>query len=503
MKHGRPRALLIVPPIYDFALYDLHIAPFGLVRIGRQLSRAGYEVHLVDALAIDDTRSRKRLRSPRRYRDGTGKLFRRQVEWPLGPPPLERSFARYGIVEESLKERVEAAFGRHEPDIVLVTSGMTYWYPGVVEAVRIVRETYSDPPVCVGGIYATLLPQHCAEQTGADEVFAGDAVSVLPTFLSGIGLPPPSRGPVTNVVASGRGSAAVRLNDGCPYRCDYCASHRLAPRFTSGNAVAAFAEVEEAFEGMGVRNFAFYDDALLVNKGAVLHEFLERVISRWPQEPAPHFYLPNAVHMRHLDGETARLMYRARVEEIRLGYESDSLEFHESHDAGRIGTILGDGGPLPRPEPTRPKRARTDQPSSDDNVRRGSVATGSKAQGVDPPEIVDTLRGAGFGPTQIGVYTLAGLPRQSREEVHRTVLAAGELGVNVFVSEFSPVPGSALWDRCVEAGSFPISEEPLYQNNTLLPMAWEGFTHADLAQVKETAAEYRRQLRATTARLDA
>ena len=98
---------------------------------------------------------------------------------------------------------------------------------------------------------------------------------------------------------------------------------------------------------------------------------------------------------------------------------------------------------------------------------------------------------------------LAGLPRQSREEVERTIEAAGELEVNVFVSEFSPVPGSALWDTCVAAGSLPIAEEPLYQNNTILPMAWEGFTHADLAAVKERAAEYRRRLRASTAHLNA
>jgi radical SAM superfamily enzyme YgiQ (UPF0313 family) len=153
-------------------------------------------------------------------------------------------------------------------------------------------------------------------------------------------------------------------------------------------------------------------------------------------------------------------MNRAGVQEVRLGFESDSDAFHAAHDAG-AGPKAGGGG-----------------------AAGGDGAALSAA--------VDALRAGGFSRDRIGVYVLAGLPGQRRGEVEHSVHTAGEKGVNVYVSEFSPVPGSPIWERCVELCELPIAEEPLYQNNTLLPMAWEGFTRGDLAAVKECAAGYRR-----------
>ena len=500
----RPRALLIVPPVYDFALYDLHIAPLGLERLRRWLDSAGYETRRIDALSTDDEQSRQLLGRPKRQGDGTGKLFRRRVPWPGAHLPIGRSFARYGILEGSFRERVFAAFGGAPPDLVLVTSGMTYWYLGVVEAVETVRSVYPGAPVAVGGVYATLLPEHARRATGADVVARGDDLSALGRLLAARGLPVPAGEPSGYAAPSGRGSAAVRLNEGCPYRCDYCASYRIQDRFSEGCADDAFEEVRHLFEVEGVSNFAFYDDALLVSKRRVFHRFLERVAARWPgmaasggagagHEPAgagarsggaggtsrPRFHLPNAVHLRHLDAETARLMREAGVSEVRLGFESDSDTFHRRHDSRR-----GDGVAAPAAAAAVGGRGAG-----------GDATGGGKAHAGDLERVVSELRGAGYGGSEIGVYVLAGLPGQRREEAEQAVRTAGELGVSVYVSEFSPVPGSALWERCVAESLLPIAEEPLYQNNTLFPMAWEGFTREDLLAVKELAAAYRRRAR--------
>ncbi len=479
MRPQRPRALLVVPPVYDFAFYDLFTAPFGLVRIGRWLSAAGYDVRLVDALRTDDERSRELRGAPRRRPDGTGKAFRTRVEWPAGPLPVDRSFARYGIVAESFRTRIADAFEGAAPDVALVTSGMTYWYPGVVEAVQTVRAAHPLASIAVGGVYASLLPEHCAAATGADLVAAGSSTADLAAFLGRLGLPVPTGAPHGAVVDSGRGFAAVRLNEGCPYRCDYCASHMLCPRFEPGDPYAAAAEVSRLSEREGVRNFAFYDDALLVDRKRVFAAFFERFAAGGAADtgaagadPGPgaaqssvKFHLPNAVHMSHLDADIAGLMNRAGVQEVRLGFESDSDAFHAAHDAGSGPKVAGGE-------------------AADDNGTAGDGAALSNA--------VNALRAGGFSPDRIGVYVLAGLPGQRRGEVERSVRTAGEQGVNVYVSEFSPVPGTPIWERCVELCELPIGEEPLYQNNTLLPMAWEGFTRADLAAVKECAADYRR-----------
>ena len=469
MRKERPRALLVVPPVYDFAFYDLFTAPFGLVRIGRWLAGAGYDVRLVDALRIDDEHSRELRGAPRRRPDGTGKAFRTRIEWPAGPLPVDRSFARYGIVAESFRARIAEAFEGAPPDVALVTSGMTYWYPGVVEAVNTLRAAYPSVPVAVGGVYASLLPEHCKAVTGADLVAAGSSTGDLAAFLGRLGLPVPDGEPAGAVVDSGRGFAALRLNEGCPYRCDYCASHRLCPRFEPGDPHVAAAEVGRLAESEGVRNFAFYDDALLVERRRVFGEFLAHFAGPGMQAPqhAVKFHLPNAVHMRHLDADIAGLMNRAGVQEVRLGFESDSDAFHAAHDAG-AGPKAGGYGAA------------------------GAGSAASSGDGAALSAAVDALLAGGFSRDRIGVYVLAGLPGQRRGEVEHSVRTAGEKGVNVYVSEFSPVPGSPIWERCVELCELPIAEEPLYQNNTLLPMAWEGFTRADLAAVKECAAGYRR-----------
>ncbi|MFP4205211.1 MAG: B12-binding domain-containing radical SAM protein [Spirochaetaceae bacterium] len=472
----RPRALLLVPPVYDFALYDLHIAPFGLARVGRALEHAGWEVRLVDALSTDDPVSRAALGRPRRRSDGTGKLFRRRVPWPesgrLAAPPPQRSFGRYGILGESLAARVAGAFDGAGVDLALVSSGMTYWYPGVVEAVRTVRQTHPRTPVCVGGTYATLLPEHCARVTGADLVVPGPAERGegrrrLEALLGRRGLPVPdwSAG-VPAVVPTGRGSAAVRLNEGCPYRCDYCAAYRIAPELRYGDGVAAFSEVRRLLETAGVVDFAFYDDALLAGKRRVFETFLDAAVRyrRAGAPRAPRFHLPNAVHMRHLDAETAHLMFAAGMQEVRMGFESAEQGFHEAHDAAS-----GDG--------------------------EHSAHAGGKAKATDLSEAVELLTDAGFRPEQVGVYVLAGLPRQCREEVEHSVRTAGAQGIQVYVSEFSPVPGSVLFEKAAALSRYPIAEEPLYQNNTLLPLAWEGFTTGDLSAVKEYAAGLRRECR--------
>ncbi|MFP4617647.1 MAG: hypothetical protein ACLFMZ_02280 [Spirochaetaceae bacterium] len=39
-KGDAPEVLLVQPPVYDFALYDLHFKPFGLMRMGNGLKTA-------------------------------------------------------------------------------------------------------------------------------------------------------------------------------------------------------------------------------------------------------------------------------------------------------------------------------------------------------------------------------------------------------------------------------------------------------------------------------
>jgi radical SAM superfamily enzyme YgiQ (UPF0313 family) len=438
--------------VYDFALFDLFLKPFGLLRVESWLGGAGWDTRCVNALDYEDEASAAVLGKPKRGNFGTGKFFRegsREGEWGR---LFGRRFSRYGIVQGAFEKRLASAFAHTggAPDVVLVSSGMTYWYAGVREAVRSCRSLFPKTPIAVGGIYASLLPGHCAASCGPDAVIAGDSSSALGDFLGRLGLPVPAGeypdSPRREAASVLKDAAILRLSRGCPYSCDYCASRVLFPRFSSAGPDAAF-ESFRVFREAGILNFAFYDDALLVNKEKVFLPFLERVISCTEKnDERPRFFLPNAVHINEIDSRTAFLMKRSGFQEVRMGFESSSPRFHAEHTPG-----------------------------------------GAKFEPRLFSETVRLLREAGFPSRALIAYVLAGLPGQRAQEAEASLRAARASGARVQVSEFSPVPGSPLWEKAVSLSRYPLAEEPLYQNNSIFPLEWEGFTQSDLQRLKELA----------------
>jgi radical SAM superfamily enzyme YgiQ (UPF0313 family) len=434
-----PLALLLAPPVYDFALYDLFLKPFALCRLGAWLESCGFRVRLVNGLDYRDPESIRQLGRPHREARGTGKFFRQAVPKPACLSWVRRHYARYGMLAGSL----ERELARGEPQLVLVSSGLTYWYPGVLEAIQRVRRRYPCVPVVLGGIYATLCPAHARRTMEADFLVQGEAWPALGDILARLGLPhgapwrPEAFRPLPEALWE---CGVLRLNTGCPLRCRYCASPVLCPRFRAGDPQAVFGVLAEMYRTLGTRSFAFYDDALLAEPRAALVPFLERVLASGLQVS---LYAPNGVHAAWLEPPLASLMYRAGFRELSLGVESSRLEFHRTLDR--------------KLDPTR------------------------------LPQALEALRAAGFDLRRITGYILAGLPGQHREEVRESLLRTAELGIRVQVAEYSPLPGTALWAEAVRRSRLPLEEEPLTHNNTLLPMQWAGLELEDLQRLKELA----------------
>jgi hypothetical protein len=436
-KHsGQPKALLIHPPIYDFALYDLFLKPYALCRLSAWLYRAGYSVRLVNALDYTDARSIAVLGGPKREPRGTGKFFRQVVPTPPAVAGMKRSYARYGILAESLERRIAA----EQPDIVMVSAGMTYWYPGVIEAIRIVRKVFPKAPVVLGGIYPTLCREHALTHCEADLVVSGSAFPHLKDFLDQRCLPTipwPAYEQLMFLPEGNWQAGVLRLNRGCPMSCAYCASKVIEPEFTPGNPHLLFQTVRKLHRGYGTRSFAFYDDALLCNKEQGFMPFLEQICR---SDLPVKFYLPNAVHLRYLDSTCARAMKRAGFAEIRIGFESARSDFHETLDNKLSPSMLAQG--------------------------------------------LEHLLRAGFSPRDITVYVLAGMPDQEAGEVEMSIRHAARFGIRIRLAEYSPTPGSPLWSLAVRRCSFDLEAEPLTHNNSILPMRWRKFTLADLERLK-------------------
>jgi len=164
-----PTVLLVNPWIYDFAAYDLWAKPMGLLYLASHLRESGLSVSLIDCLDVHHPLMAETAyaKKPIRRRYGTGKYWKHRVPKPRKLSSIQRSYSRYGMDPQAFEQEVKRV---KRPAAVFVTSLMTYWYPGVFEAIRLIKEIHPDVPILLGGIYATLCTEHARSYAQSDFV---------------------------------------------------------------------------------------------------------------------------------------------------------------------------------------------------------------------------------------------------------------------------------------------------------------------------------------------
>jgi len=429
LPESRPRLLLINPWIYDCAAYDFFARPLGLLYLAGWLGAQGAQVQLLDCLDVPHSR-------PGPF--GTGRYPKEIVPTPAVLSDIPRRFGRYGLNEADFRARL-ARMPR--PDAVLVTSLMTYWYPGVTAAIRLVREYFPGVPVLLGGIYASLCPDHARVHSGADLVLAGPWETGLLPRLADLGisqlsapvpadldeLPYPALDLLTHL-----SYIPILTSRGCPLDCDYCASRLLQPDYRRRRPAAVAAELVHWQERLGLKEAAFYDDALLLQFQDHLLVILEELARRGRTF---RFHTPNGLQARLINREVAGWLKRAGFATLRLGVETATL------GPGRPDRKLGEG---------------------------------------ELESALTHLHEAGFGPKEIGVYLLVGLPDQDEQEVAASIRRVKILGATPILAQYSPIPGTALWPRARACSRYDLENEPLCHNNSVLPcrpqFSWSYYT---------------------------
>jgi glycosyltransferase involved in cell wall biosynthesis len=235
VKHSAPHVLLINPWIYDFAAYNLWAHPLGLLEIGGKLRDLGIRVSLIDCTDAENFSIESRFK-PKISLFGTSNLKRTPIEKPVILSDIPRHYCRYGISPDDYYTRLT---NLPSPDLILVTSIMTYWYPGVRDAIAAAKEVFPETPVWLGGIYASLLPEHARETCRPDMVLPGpftkQRLEELRAFL-GTSDNQPHSSPFCGLPFwegyDRLHFLCVRTSTGCPFHCPYCASNILTPRFT-------------------------------------------------------------------------------------------------------------------------------------------------------------------------------------------------------------------------------------------------------------------------------
>jgi radical SAM superfamily enzyme YgiQ (UPF0313 family) len=362
---------------------------------------------------------------------------------------IPKNYCRYGILPEIFREELK---NHQDTNIVLITSMMTYWYPGVFEAIKIIKEVLPKIPIVLGGKYATLCYEHAAKHSGADFVIAGAGEKPVLQLLQDLFGEEPSFMPDSENLDSFPYPAfdlirkidqlPITTSRGCPYRCSYCSSHILNKKFIRRDPVKVADEIEHWQEKFGVNNFSFYDDALLVEPDKMiiplLHEIRRRNLSC-------QFHCPNGLHLREIDAELTKLLYDSGFKTIRFGFETSDF----------------------------------------DRQRQ----TGGKVKNEELQSGVRYLKKAGYKTGEIGIYLLCGLPNQSAAEVSESIDFVHKCGAKAMLAEYSPIPGTKMWAEAISASPFDIQREPLYHNNSLLPCRSNDFSFAAYTELKAALKE--------------
>jgi len=407
------RILGVNPPVRDFSYFDLWAKPLGLLYILQWLRDRGNRVDLIDCIYESRDKAKK---------FGCYKSKRTKVRKPTAYRRIPRNYWHFGLGENEFLSRLESV---EKPDVVLVTSAMTYWYEGVWWAIDLIGKVYPDVPVLLGGIYAQLCPDH-ARRSGADCV----QTSPFPIRASH---------PAMNLYDSPE-YGVVATSWGCPLGCAYCASRILCPEFRQRGVEEVAGDLEFQLSSGPVKDVAFYDDALLVNKEKHFYPICEMIERRFG---SLRFHTPNGLHVRQIDEKCAEYLYGAGIRTIRLSLESVDPEV-QKESSSKV---------------------------SRDQYRRG----------------VENLLKAGYGHDDLETYVLIGLPGQSPEGIKETISFVKDLGARVKTAEFSPIPGTVLYREAIEKVP-SLADEPLLQNNTVY-CTWVsgGMTPERLQELKDFA----------------
>ncbi len=436
--------ILINPWIYDFAAYDFWLKPLGLLYIGSLLRRNNHKINFIDCLDPYHPAMKATVKKPQRHVYGDGKFFRQIIEKPEKLKMISRNYCRYGITPDIFRQEL----GSHpDADIVLITSLMTYWYPGVFEAIKIIKEVLPNVPIVLGGKYATLCYDHAVKYSGADYVISGGGEKQIFQLMTDLFDEQPSFEPdMDNLdtlpypafdLVGLLEQVPIATSRGCPFSCSYCASHVFNDKFRQRDPLKVVDEIEYWQKNFGVKNFTFYDDALLFNSAEMIIVLLREVERR---NLSCNFHCPNGLHLREIDKEISQLLYASGFKTIRFGFETSDF--------------------------------------------KRQMETGGKVKNEELKSAVKFLKSAGYSTDEIGIYLLCGLPSQRAAEVIDSIEFVRMCGAKPILAEYSPIPGTKMWDEAVALSPFDIQSEPLYHNNSLLPCRNNDFSVAVYNELK-------------------
>lgn len=393
--------LAVNPWIIDCAAYDFWLKPYGFLVILSYLKNKGISLDYIDCL--DKKISQGTF--------GRGKYPSEIIPTPAPAKSIPRYFKRYGIAKTDLLKKLKTK----NPDYILITSSMTYWYPAIIELSSLLKKKFPKAPIILGGTYASLCTNHAQENSGCDFIFQNLDID---KFFKLINCPFNleelySTLPDYNSFYQSLDYITLRTSWGCPFECSFCAIKKLSSGFFRIGYEKVLNFILE-YNRKGLTQFVLYDDAFLYQP-----EYAKKLLSEIVNKKINiNFHTPNALHLRFLDSEIAKLLKLSGFINPHFGLET-----------------LNPGL----------QKAWGDKVSRDDLIKG-----------------IDALKQAGFKNGEFSLYLLLGYPEQNLEELKSDAEFINKQGARVSLAEFSPVPETKIFKTYQNYLS-----EPLLQNNSL------------------------------------
>jgi len=383
------------------------------------------------------------------YDDGRRRFRKTPIEKPqlLKKARIDRNYSWYGASHSEIAAAIDSVTSA--PDIVVISTMMTYWYPSYEFTYSVVKNKFPRARILVGGVYASLLSDHTRSIMPGVDVIKNDNLVFFDIIVSGIsGRPFNCFGGGLNKwhlyspsLIKGRGSIPVLFQRGCPFRCVYCASSMMCPGIESRDPGMTAEWVKRVMFETGHSDMTIFDDAFFYMSDDRAKPLLRRLDGL---NLAIHS--PNGLHARWVDRELAVLMRQSGFKTVRLSLETT------------------------------------------DSSRQNS--TGGKVDNERFEAAVKCLNDAGFEKKDLWAYLIAGLPGQEPSDVFKAIAFARSMGIGAYVSEYSPIPGTQLFAEALKIAVQDITE-PLFQNNTLLPWWNPGYPRSLVEELKQAARETR------------
>lgn len=411
--------LFVNPWIHDFAAYDLFYRPLGLLSLAESLANGPADITVIDLLDRFNPLWSEMSPHKRDTPAGTGHFYREIIEKPAVLKHIPRYFSRYGVPRVKVEHILRSL--KPEPDVIFLTSHMTYWYTGVKETAEMIRQFFPGTPIILGGIYASLLPAHAQKTIKPDLLIQKHDFTRLSQWLKERFDLSMSQVTPCHLRKVWHDFPILKhyplyTSQGCPYHCAFCAGPILNPVFSQFPVESILQDIHFACDTRGLRNFVFYDDALFINRENHIKPLLKKILQYRKDFT---FHSPNGLFARFIDEELAELMAAAHFYEPRLSLETVSPAYQDliSHKVNRQSYL----------------------------------------------KALKHLQKAGYGSGDIITYLIMGLPDQTPRDVKEAAIVALNAGSRVSLSAFSPVPGTDLWAQ----SGLCDTDDPLLQNNTV------------------------------------